>query len=102
MVRFSASGIIRCKMLCLQTHLRRPAPIHQDQARRAEQTSKGIMWRDIGLDDWLFDFDEEADVKRLVPAVLALAKDPVAAKARALVERRQRETMAELKRNLPV
>jgi polysaccharide pyruvyl transferase WcaK-like protein len=73
--------------------------------RWAEQTSKGIMWRDIGLNDWLFDFDDEADVKRLVPAVFALAKDPVAArakaaKARALVERRQRETMAELKRNL--
>ena len=75
--------------------------------RWAEQTSKGIMWRDIGLNDWLFDFDDEADVKRLVPAVLALAKDPVAArakatKARTFVERRQRETMAELKRNLPV
>ena len=74
--------------------------------RWAEQTSKGIMWRDIGLNDWLFDFDDEADVKRLVPAVLALAKDPVAAKAKAtkahiFVERRQRETMAELKRNLP-
>ena len=75
--------------------------------RWAEQTSKGIMWRDIGLNDWLFDFDDEADVKRLVPAVLALAKDPVAARAkaataRAVVERRQRETMAELKRNLSV
>ena len=75
--------------------------------RWAEQTSKGIMWRDIGLSDWLFDFDDEADVKRLVPAVLAFAKDPVAAraktaKARVLVEQRQRETMAELKRNLSV
>jgi hypothetical protein len=26
----------------------------------AEQTSKGIRWRDIGLGDWLFDFDQEA------------------------------------------
>jgi hypothetical protein len=24
--------------------------------RFAEQTSKGFMWRDIGLGDWLFDF----------------------------------------------
>ena len=26
--------------------------------RFAEQTSKGIMWRDIGLGEWLFDLDE--------------------------------------------
>ena len=51
--------------------------------RWAEQTSKGFMWRDIGLGDWLFDFDKEDDVKRLVPTVLALAKDPAAAKAKA-------------------
>ncbi len=74
--------------------------------RFAEQTSKGIMWRDIGLGDWLFDFDNEDEIKRLVPAVLAMAKDPAAAKAkaakaRAFVQQRQRETMAELKRNLP-
>jgi hypothetical protein len=67
--------------------------------RFAEQSSKGIMWRDIGLGDWLFDFDDEADIKRYVPAVLAMVKDPAAAKrkaatARAFVERRQRETMA--------
>jgi hypothetical protein len=51
--------------------------------RWAEQTSKGIMWRDIGLGDWLFDFDKEADRRRLVPTVLAMAKEPAAAKARA-------------------
>jgi polysaccharide pyruvyl transferase WcaK-like protein len=70
--------------------------------RFAEQTSKGYMWRDIGLGDWLFDFDVEADLDRLAPAALALAKDPAAAKqkiakAREFVERRQRETMAVLK-----
>ena len=27
--------------------------------RWVEQTSKGMMWRDIGLGDWLFDFDNE-------------------------------------------
>jgi Polysaccharide pyruvyl transferase len=51
--------------------------------RWAEQTTKGIMWRDIGLGDWLFDFDQEDQVKKLVPAVLAMAKDPAAAKAMA-------------------
>jgi hypothetical protein len=40
--------------------------------RVEEQTSKGIMWRDIGLSEWLFDFDREEDLTRLVPAVLSL------------------------------
>ena len=51
--------------------------------RWAEQTSKGFMWRDIGLGDWLFDFDKEEERAKLVPAVLAMAKDPAAAKAKA-------------------
>jgi polysaccharide pyruvyl transferase WcaK-like protein len=73
--------------------------------RWAEQTSKGIMWRDIGLGEWLFDFDNEDDVKRMPAVVLAMAKDPAAAKAkaakaRAFVQERQRETMAEVKRNV--
>jgi len=73
--------------------------------RFAEQTSKGFMWRDIGLGDWLFDFDVEEEIQRLVPAVLAMANDPVSskakmAKARAFVEQRQRETMAEAKKHL--
>ena len=63
-----------------------------------EQTSKGIMWRDIGLEDWLFDFDNENELERLPSAALALAKDPIAAKAKALkasefVKARQREIM---------
>lgn len=67
--------------------------------RFAEQTSKGLMWRDIGLGDWLFDFDDEADIARYVPAVLALAKDPQdtrqkAARGRKFVEQRQQETMS--------
>ena len=74
--------------------------------RFEEQTSKGIMWRDIGLGDWLFDLDREDDHKRIVPAVLAMATDPAAAKAKvadaqATVQRRQRETMAVLKEHLP-
>jgi polysaccharide pyruvyl transferase WcaK-like protein len=39
--------------------------------RFAEQTGKGVMWRDIGLGDWLFDFDNDEEIKGLVPAVLA-------------------------------
>lgn len=75
--------------------------------RFAEQTSKGIMWRDIGLGDWLFDFDDEGDIQRLVPTVLAFAKDPVAAKAKAaearlFVQQRQRETMAVLRTHLSI
>jgi len=67
--------------------------------RWAEQTSKGLMWRDIGLGDWLFDLDQEDELARVVPAVLAMAKDPTAAKAKAAqgreaVLKRQRETMA--------
>jgi hypothetical protein len=67
--------------------------------RWAEQTSKGLMWRDIGLQDWLFDLDKEEELKRVPATVLAMAKDPVAAKARAsaareVVLKRQRESMA--------
>jgi len=67
--------------------------------RWAEQTTKGDMWRTIGLGDWLFNMDVEADKKKVAPAVLAMAKDPAAArakaeKARAVVERYQRDNMA--------
>ncbi len=73
--------------------------------RFEEQTTKGFMWRDIGLGDWLFDFDKEEDKARLVPAVLAMVHDPAAAKskvaaARALVEKRQAETMAVVGKHL--
>jgi hypothetical protein len=75
--------------------------------RFAEQTSKGFMWRDIGLGDWLFDVDSEKDLAGIVPAVLAMAKDPKAAKVKALkgqkfVNQRQRETMAVLTKTLAV
>ncbi len=73
--------------------------------RFAEQTSKGFMWRDIGLGDWLFDFDDEAEIKRLVPAVLQMVKEPAAAKAKVakameFVQKRQRETLAVLQKEL--
>jgi polysaccharide pyruvyl transferase WcaK-like protein len=67
--------------------------------RWAEQTSKGFMWRDIGLGDWLFDLDREDEAARVAAAVLALARDPEAARAKAEAARdrvraRFRETMA--------
>jgi len=66
--------------------------------RWTEQTSKGMMWRDIGLGEWLFNMDEESEIPGLVPAVLAMAKDPATAKVKALkgqavVHERQRLTM---------
>ena len=74
--------------------------------RFVEQTTKGFMWKDIGLGDWLFDLDNEADRARLTATVLAMAKDPAAAKAKAekareFVRSRQRETMEVLRKALP-
>lgn len=66
-----------------------------------EQSTKGYMWKDIGLEDWLFDMDIPADIERLVPTVLAIAKDPKLAKVKALkartfVRKRQQESMSVL------
>jgi len=63
------------------------------------------MWRDIGLGEWLFDLDKEDEIPRVVPTVLAMARDPaaakaMAAKARAFVQQRQRETMAVVARSI--
>ncbi len=73
--------------------------------RFAEQTSKGFMWEDIGLEDWLFDHDSPDDRKRIVPAVLDIATHPDTARekaelARSFVEKRQKETMEVLGREL--
>ena len=73
--------------------------------RFQEQTSKGIMWRDIGLGDWLFDLDVDKDRNTITSAVLAIANDPAAArakaeKAREFVHQRQRETMGVLRKEL--
>ncbi len=48
-----------------------------------EQGAKSHMWRDIGLDDWLFDLDRPADIPRIVPTVLSIAKNSVEARAKA-------------------
>ncbi len=72
--------------------------------RWKEQTSKGLMWRDIGLGEWLFDMDIPEEVERIVPAVVAMAKDPAAAKAKAakaleFIHQQQIETMAVVAKN---
>jgi len=74
--------------------------------RWAEQTSKGLMWRDIGLGDWLFDLDQADELARVADTVLALAKDPAAAKAKAVkardfVQKRQQESMAVVASSIP-
>lgn len=66
--------------------------------RFEEQTTKGFMWKDIGLDDWLFDFDKPEETAKLNETVLSLINDPKTAKertekARAFVEQRQKETI---------
>ena len=67
-----------------------------------EQTVKGFMWRDIGLDEWLFDLDNEEQYKRIAPTIVAIAKDPAGAKAKALkareiVRQKQKMTMDALR-----
>lgn len=66
--------------------------------RFEEQTSKGFMWKDIGLNDWLFDIDQPQQVAKYPDTVLSLIQNRDAAleqmeKAKTLVEKRQRETM---------
>lgn len=51
--------------------------------RSEEQTSKGTMWNDIGLPQWLFDIGDEASRAGLVPAVREMAANPAAARATA-------------------
>ena len=57
---------------------------------------------DIGLSDWLFDFDNDDERKAFPAAVLAMAKDfatarAKAAKGREFVEQRQRDMVSALK-----
>lgn len=72
--------------------------------RFKEQTSKGFMWRDIGLEEWLFDLDDPEDHYGIARAVLKMARDPEsarakAAKARRFVQTRQQKSMAELRKH---
>lgn len=52
--------------------------------RWAEQTTKGIMWRDIGLGQWLFDMDIEEERAKIPQTVLELAKEPEKAKEKVI------------------
>ena len=75
--------------------------------RFEEQTSKGIMWRDIGLGDWLFDLDIDSKAAKVPNAVVTMAKNFKAAQAKTetaqfVVLQRQKETMELLKQRLAV
>jgi polysaccharide pyruvyl transferase WcaK-like protein len=88
-----SAGLFGCEMhspiLCVGMGV--PALV----VRWAEQSSKGYMWRDFGMAEWLFDFDREEDVARLVPAVRALAADPAGARAKAEAARERVRRMQE-------
>ncbi len=73
--------------------------------RWEEQSTKGHMWRDLGLGDWLFDLDVPDEAARVADAVLAVARDPAAARVRAaraaaVVRTRFRETLTDLAAHL--
>ena len=75
--------------------------------RWREQTSKGLMWRDIGLAEWLIDFDREEDLQRLPRVVLDLARNPsrarsIVATAQAEVHKHQVRTFEALRSALDV
>ncbi len=55
--------------------------------RWVEQSSKGTMWNDIGLGEWLFNMDCDADVSRLPESVLKVALDPAGARAKTAAAR---------------
>lgn len=60
--------------------------------RWKEQTTKGYMWRDIGLGHWLFDMDKEDEVKGIVPAVLDMAANSRAAVEKATMAKEKVES----------
>ncbi len=75
--------------------------------RFAEQTSKGLMWRDIGLGDWLFDFDQADQVAKLNQTLLAMLqqRDTTLAKvkqAREFVIKKQQAMSQILRKTLAV
>ena len=64
--------------------------------RQPTDTSKGQMWRDVGLSDWIFEIDA-ATGDAIARPLLAFANDPAGsrqrlAEAKACVERRFAET----------
>ena len=90
---------MHCPIMCIGNGV--PAIV----VRWAEQSSKGLMWKTIGLSDWLFDFDDEADVARYVPTVVEFAKNRDAslqktAKARSFVNGCQEATMSVVRKTM--
>ncbi len=70
--------------------------------RFEEQTSKGFMWRDIGLGEWLFDADDAERMQEFVPTVLQMATDRAAAaekvaRAQKFVRERQEASLRVLR-----
>jgi polysaccharide pyruvyl transferase WcaK-like protein len=66
--------------------------------RQPTDTSKGQMWRDLGLDEWIFEI-EDTTGEQLAQTVMAIHADPAAARdyveqAMAFVRQRQAESMA--------
>lgn len=74
--------------------------------RFRNQSSKGQMWKDIGLDEWYFDLDFEPNGDAITKAAVDMARDPAGAKAKAakalaFVRGRQKEMAATLAKQLP-
>ena len=51
--------------------------------RWKEQSTKGYMWNDIGLGEWLFDLDKEEEISGIVPVVMDIAINNQAARLKA-------------------
>lgn len=67
-----------------------------------EQTNKGFMWRNIGLDDWLITMDDPQQTKHIPDTVLSFVQDPETTKnkvhqARQIVLAKQKEQFDQLR-----
>lgn len=74
--------------------------------RTPTETSKGQMWNDIGLGDWLINLDQ-TNASAIADTLFAIQNDPIAARtklvrAMELVRQRQRETMSVILKNAMV
>ncbi len=70
--------------------------------RFAEQTSKGFMWSDIGLGDWLFDLDQPGEGGKISSTLLTMLSDKAGTEAKVVgaqqfVHERQAATMGTLR-----
>ncbi len=63
--------------------------------RFAEQTTKGIMWKDIGLDEWLFDFDSAEDRQNYPEAVVRMLTEHEEARRTVATARRRVQQLHE-------